>query len=228
VAKPPTRVFIGDSDAHYRRHLVEEVGAARDFEVVGEAGTGQEATERMRLLDPEVALLELEAPQFDGTRLTNAAVRSRLATRTLLLFHTSPAGGVVHEALKAGARGLISKSSDAAAILEAVAAVARGEVVLGTREQTALGDEIGQRKEVDPPGLTEREREVLTLAAEGFTTEYIANSINLSSATVKTYLSRIYRKLGVLNKAAAVAEAIRNGWLQIAIACLLWEPTDFI
>jgi hypothetical protein len=67
-----------------------------------------------------------------------------------------------------------------------------------------------------------------TGAAEGLTTEHIANKVHLSPATVKTYFSRSYRKLGVINKAAAIAEAIRNGWLQIAFVCSLWDPSDFL
>jgi two-component system nitrate/nitrite response regulator NarL len=206
--------------------LVEALSASADLEVVGEADNDQAAIEHIRLSEPEVALLELQSPRFDGIRLIEAVVQNGLTTRAILMFHAPPGGSIVHKALRAGARGVVSAQIDAAAMLEAVAAVTNGQLALSAHEQTELGHEIHKRNREDPLRLSERELEVLKLAAEGFTAEYIANSLVLSPATVKTYLSRIYRKLGVSNKAAAVAIAIRNGWLQLAIGVLLWEPPE--
>jgi DNA-binding NarL/FixJ family response regulator len=208
---PRTRIFIGDSDADYRRRLVEALSATGAFELVGETDSDHAAIEQMRRLEPEMALLELSAPQFDGIRLIEAAVEHRLTMCAILMFDVPPGGDVIHDALNAGARGVISKRMDAAAMLQAVGAVR---------------SEQNERNQADRRCLTERELDVLRLTAEGFSAEDVANKLALSPATIKTYLSRIYSKLGASNKAAAVASAIRNGWLQSAVAFVLLEPPE--
>jgi two-component system nitrate/nitrite response regulator NarL len=117
----------------------------------------------------------------------------------------------VYEAVEAGARGYISKESDADAVCDAVAAIAAGETIIGPETAGAIAEEIRLRAPAERTALSKREREILKLTANGDSAPEIAKQLYLSPATVKTHLQRIYQKLGVSDRAAAVAEAMRRG-----------------
>ena len=124
-------------------------------------------------------------------------------------------GAVVHRALAAGAAGYLAKSAERAVVCDAVEAIARGDTVLDPSLQSALVAEVrAQGVESDRPWLTEREREVLVLVAEGLSAPAIGKRLHLAPGTVKTHLGHLYEKLGVSDRAACVAEAMRRGLLE--------------
>jgi two-component system nitrate/nitrite response regulator NarL len=152
-------------------------------------------------------------PGLDGLEVVKAAARGGLGSRVIFLSAYLDSA-TVYEAVEAGARGYLSKDSDADVICDAIVKVARGETVMGLETQRAIAEEIRMRAPAEPSPLSRREREILRLTAEGESATDIASRLFLSPATVKTHLQRIYQKLGVSDRAAAVAEAMRRGLLE--------------
>jgi two-component system, NarL family, nitrate/nitrite response regulator NarL len=143
----------------------------------------------------------------------NAVARDGLRTRVVLIG-ARPEPGQVYAALAAGAAGYLTKDTDARELCDAIAAVARGRTVVAEELQAGIADEIRLRARRDRPLMSERERQTLKLIADGLTAPDIARTLHLSTATVKTHLQHIYEKLGVSERAAAVAEAMRRGLLE--------------
>jgi two-component system nitrate/nitrite response regulator NarL len=221
------RVVVVSRQIARRKGLAESLGKPGSIDPVGTAGSTRQALKLIRSREPDVVVLESDPQRLDGIELLRSAASDGLPIRLLVL---SPAlgQGSAYEALRLGARGLLSSDAPAGSIRRAILAVARGETVLGPDQQIAIGAEIRAQIPVSAPTLSGRERAVLSLAADGSTNEAIAKRLELSESTVKTYLSRTYRKLGVTSKASAVARAIREGLLELAIGCFLWQQLDFI
>lgn len=211
----PTRVRVVVADDHplYREGVVRAVRERPEFELVGEAADGRTALDAIRELVPDVAVLDVKMPELDGLQVLNAIRRDGLATRVVLLSAFLD-GAVVFEAVAAGASAYLSKDAGRPEICDAIAAVARGETVLSREAQAGIASEVRTRGHVDRPALTSREQEVLVLVAEGHAAPEIGRRIYLSTATVKGHLQSIYEKLGVSDRAAAVAEAMRRGLLE--------------
>ena len=150
---------------------------------------------------------------MDAISITKAIERDGLPTRVLLISASTDTT-IVYEAIRAGAYSYISKDAGRREICEAIAGVARGETVLTKNMQAALVGHVRGRQEEDRPVLTSREREVLVFLADGSSAPQIAEKLYLSPATVKTHLANLYGKLGVSDRAAAVAEAMRRGLLE--------------
>ena len=213
---PASRVTVVIADDHplYREGLARAVSSRPDLELVGEAGEGREALELIRHLKPAVAVLDLHMPGLEGVEVVEAAKRDRLETRVLMLS-AAVDSALVYRAVAAGAAGYWSKDADRTVICDAIAAVARGESVLDPSLQAGVFGEIHSREVDDErPVLTEREQEILGLVARGLTAPAIGKELFLSPATVKTHLGHLYDKLGVGDRAAAVAEAMRRGLLE--------------
>jgi two-component system nitrate/nitrite response regulator NarL len=159
-------------------------------------------------------VVDLRLPEIDGVAIANAVARDRLPTRVLVLSaFTEPP--LVYEALAAGAAGYFSKDADRDAVLDAIAAVARGESRVEPRLQSGLIDELrGRAAASERALLTPRELEVVRLMADGLSAPAIGKRLYLAAATVKSHQARIYEKLGVSDRAAAVAEAMRRGLLE--------------
>jgi two-component system nitrate/nitrite response regulator NarL len=206
-------VFIADDHPVYRDGLAEAIKRRPDLELVGHAESGREALEKIRELQPAVAIVDAKMPELDGTDVTRAVVRDDLPTKIIFLSGYLDSR-TIYAAMEAGARGFISKDSRPETICAAVLEVARGGTVLGSETHAALRDEIKTRSPSPTNPLTEREREILRLVADGHQVASIAERIYLSPATVKTHLQRTYQKLGVSDRAAAVAEAMRRGLLE--------------
>ena len=198
----------------FREGVARAVRDRPDLELVGEVGDGRAALAGIRELSPAVAVVDLRLPEIDGVGIANAVARDGLATRVLVLSaFTDPR--LVYEAMSAGAAGFFSKDADREAVLDAVAAVARGESRVEPRLQSALFAEMRERARDDErPLLTPREREVLGLMAEGLSAPAIGRRLYLATATVKSHQARLYEKLGVSDRAAAVAAAMRAGLLE--------------
>jgi two-component system nitrate/nitrite response regulator NarL len=198
----------------YRRGLVRAVSARHDLELVAEASNGREALDAILAAEPDVALLDIRMPELDGLAVTRA-VRSRgLDTPVLLLTGSEDAEGL-YTALAAGASGYLLKTSEPDEICDAIAAVARGEVLFSRELHAALAQEIRAREQgPDRPFLTERELDVMRLTAAGRSSTEIAGDLHLSVATVRTHLQNSYHKLEVSDRAAAVAKAMRLGLIE--------------
>jgi two-component system nitrate/nitrite response regulator NarL len=212
---PPSRrirVFLADDHPLFLEGVVRAVRERPCLELVGSATDGQEALAGLRRLVPDVAVLDVRMGAVGGREVLAAANRERLPTRVLFLSAYLE-DDVVYGALAAGAAGYLSKEMDRDAILDAVAAAARGEVVLSPEVQTGVAREIQRRETLGRPRLTPRELEILALAAQGSSTPEIAGTLHLSAATVKTHLQNAYDKLGVTDRTSAVAVALRRGLL---------------
>ncbi len=204
---------MADDHPVYRDGIVRAVKERPDLELVGEAGTGREALEAIRELEPDVAVLDMKMPDLDGRQVLNAIERDGLATRVVFVSAYLDSE-IVYAAIGSGAKAYLSKESTRQEICDAVAAVARGDTVFSQEVQRGLAHEIQRRSTDERPLLTPREREILKLTADGLSAPDIGKRLYLSPATVKTHLQHLYEKLGVSDRAAAVAEAMRRGLLE--------------
>lgn len=211
MTTPPLRLLIADDHAVVRAGLRALFESGSDFDVIAEAGSGEEAVRLALELAPDVVLMDLRfADGIDGVEALRRVTAKAPGTAVVML--TSYAGHAdVVRALEAGARGYVLKAGAPEALFQAVRDAAGGGLGLA---QEVIGALVG-RVVSPPPELTEREREVVRLMADGNSNRAIAESLYLSEATVKTHLVRIYRKLGVDNRAAAVSEAVRRGLLEL-------------
>jgi two-component system, NarL family, nitrate/nitrite response regulator NarL len=207
------RVFVADDHPLLREGLARAIKSAPELELVGRASDGREALAAIRTLVPDVALLDIRMPGLGGMEVAHALLRDQVGTRVVFLTGYVDSS-VAYRALAEGAAGVISKEAGADAVCEAINAVARGEVVLSPEVQGSLAEAIRERGQPDEPALTPREREVLVLISEGLSAPDIGQRLFLSAATVKGHLRNIYDKLGVSDRAAAVAEAMRRGLLE--------------
>jgi two-component system, NarL family, nitrate/nitrite response regulator NarL len=208
------RVVVADDHPLFREALDRAVRQRPELELVGAAPDGRAALEAIRELAPDVAVLDLRLPGLDGIQILNAVTRDRLATRTLILS-ASGDPEVVYRAVQGGAAGYFLKEADRDAILDAIAAVTRGRTAIDPTLQAGVFDQIRLRGTgEDRPILTAREREVLALTADGLSAPQIAERLIVALPTVKTHQARLYEKLGVSERAAAVAEAMRRGLLE--------------
>ena len=208
-----TTVFVADDHPVFRDGLVRALKSRPEFELVGEAGDGREALDALRRLTPAVALLDVKMPGLDGSAVTQALKRENEPTRVVLISAHAPSE-LVYRGIANGAAAYLSKESTREEICDTVAAVARGETRLAPDIQTELVRQIQMRAVEDRPALSPREREVLALIADGLSAPDIAKQLFLSPATVKTHLQSLYEKLGVSDRAAAVATAMRLGLLE--------------
>jgi two-component system, NarL family, nitrate/nitrite response regulator NarL len=206
-------VVVADDHPVYRGAIAGIVEAHPELELVGEADTGRKALELIVGVRPDVAVLDVRMPDLDGISVLRAVVRDRLATRVMLLS-AEVDGATAHDAVAAGAAGYVSKRSGAADIGRAIMAVVRGDTVLAPEIQSGLAAEIRARADASPRLLSDRELEVLRMTADGRSAPEIGKELFLSAATVKTHLQRIYEKLGVTDRASAVAEGMRRGLLE--------------
>ncbi|MCU0307258.1 MAG: response regulator transcription factor [Thermoleophilia bacterium] len=206
---PSTSVLVADDHPLFRETLAHTVRTSPDLALVAECADGGAALERIRALRPQVAVIDRALPGLHGDEVLAKVVEEALPTRVLIISG-SFAAEEVYEVLAAGAAGFVSKNVERAVVLEAIRAVGRGETALSPDIQGQLAARIRAMPR-DTGGLTDREVEVLALVAEGLSAAAIGRRMHLSEATIKTHLHRLYEKLGVSERAAAVAEAMRRG-----------------
>lgn len=208
------RVIVADDHPLYREGIVRAVKDRPDLELVGEAADGRRALELIKEVEPDVAVLDIRMPELEGTQVLSALRRDGVATEVLFLsaFMESE---LAYKTVAEGARGYLSKEASRQEICDAIVTVARGGTALAPEVQAGLAQEIQVRERADGrPTLTPREFEVLQMIAEGMSAPGIAQALHLSTTTVKTHLHTLYEKLGVSDRAAAVAEAMRRGLLE--------------
>ena len=206
-------VVVADDHPLYRDGVVRALTASGQVDVVAEAGDGRAALNVIRDLVPDVALVDYRLPELDGVAIAHAVRRDGLATRVLLVSAFTDSG-VVYKALETGASGFLPKEARREEIVDGVLACARGEHVLPPGVAAGLVAEIRLRKQHDTPVLTDREQEILRLIADGNSLPEIAKQLFLGVTTVKTHVQHLYEKLGVSDRAAAVAVAMRRGLLE--------------
>jgi DNA-binding NarL/FixJ family response regulator len=210
VTETAIRLLIADDHPIVRDGLRGMFAGDPDFEVLGEAGDGAQAVELARALDPDVILMDLRMPRMDGVAAIKELARLGIAARVLVLT-TYDTDRDVLPAIEAGATGYLLKDTGRDELVRAVRTAARGEAVLSPSVATRL---LGQvRAPADP--LSARELEVLQLIAGGATNREVATRLFISEATVKSHVLHIYTKLGVNDRAAAVAVAFRRGLLTL-------------
>ena len=202
----PIRVLLVDGHALLRDALLTFLDAEDGIEVVGQAADGNEALAEAARVAPDVVLMEASLPALDGIAATRAMAQAAPQAKVLLLA-AQAAPDRVAQALQAGARGYLSKHSRAAELARAVRAVAAGERYLGSGVAEPPAQAAG-----GPLGLlTDTERRILKLTAEGKSNVEMAQMLSLSHRTVETYRLIMMRKLGIRGLPALVKLAIRQG-----------------
>jgi two-component system nitrate/nitrite response regulator NarL len=183
-----------------------------ELELVGQAEDGPAALEEIRSLAPDVCVLDVKMPGLGGVEVLKTLEREGIDVRVVFVsaYYDSD---VVYGALGSGASGYLSKDSTGDEICDALVAAAQGRTTLGTDVQAAVAQEIRRRSGDQERLLTPREDQILRLTADGMSAPDIARQLHLGATTVKTHLQRVYEKLGVSDRAAAVAEAMRRGIL---------------
>jgi DNA-binding NarL/FixJ family response regulator len=208
------RVLVADDHPIVRDGLRLLLGSLPDVEVVGEAASGTEAVVAAASLQPDVVVMDLHMPELNGIEATRRLVQAQpsVAVLVLTMFDDDDS---VFAAMRAGARGYLLKDADQAEIVRAVRAVASGEAIFGPAIATRVLGYFAAAKPayVIPafPELTERERQVLELIAQGQSNAEITRRLVVSPKTVRNHISNIFAKLQVADRAQAIVRAREAG-----------------
>ena len=209
------RVLLGDDHTVLRQGLRKILEDRRDWRVVAEAGNGRDAVREAIEQNPDVAVLDIGMPLLTGIEATRQIVRRAPGVRILILsMHSDQA--YVTQAVQAGARGYLLKESAGSELIAAIAAVAAGKTFFSPAVAQVVFDDyvrsLSERGITDRyDALSEREREVLQLVAEGKSSKEIADVLSISPATVETHRTHLLQKLGLRNTAEVVRYAARRG-----------------
>jgi DNA-binding NarL/FixJ family response regulator len=210
VSDGAVRVVVADDHPLFRQGLRAVLASAQGVELVGEASTGHEAVEAAGELLPDVVLMDLRMPDLSGVEATRRIVREHPGARVLVLtMHEDDDS--VFAALRAGARGYLLKGSEEEELLRAIHAVAAGEAIFGPAIASRLVSYFGLERPTPFPGLTQRERTILALLAEGRSNQSIASELTLSLKTVRNHVSNVFTKLQVADRAQAIVKARAAG-----------------
>ncbi|MGV9413204.1 response regulator [Nocardia sp. NPDC003693] len=213
------RVVIADDQALVRAGFAALLNAQDDIEVVGEAENGDQAVRRVREFEPEVVLMDIRMPVLDGLAATRAiAADPDLAGVRVIVLTTFELDEYVFEAMRAGATGFLVKHTEPADLVKAVRVVAGGDALLSPSVTRRLVAEFATHAKPAPAAtltvLTDREREVMALVAEGLTNAEIAGRLFMSPATARTHVSRILVKLGARDRTQLVVIAYESGMVR--------------
>jgi DNA-binding NarL/FixJ family response regulator len=205
----PIRLLIADDHPVVRDGLRGIFEASDEFEVAGLAVNGRDAVDKAAVIKPDVILMDLRMPEMDGVTAIRKLAERGITTRVLVLTTFDTDSDVV-PAIEAGATGYLLKDSPPEELLRGVRAAARGEAVLSPSVATRL---LGQVRSPAQEPLSQRELDVLGLIADGASNRDAATRLYISEATVKTHVLHIFAKLGVNDRAAAVAIGFQRGLL---------------
>jgi two-component system nitrate/nitrite response regulator NarL len=207
------RVLIADDHPLFLFAIAHSVNSREELELVGQARTGREAIAVALDTRPDLAVLDVEMPDLDGLDVLEAMRREGLSTRVLFVSGSLDAAKS-YSLIEAGAAGVLEKDAMPEQIGDALIRIAQGETVLAPSVQAGLMREVRDRRERTPTVLSRREAEVLEFLAAGLSAPQIAAELHLSTSTIKTHLQRLYERLGVSDRAAAVAEGMRRGLIE--------------
>jgi DNA-binding NarL/FixJ family response regulator len=214
--RKPARVVVADDQTVVREGIVMLLGLLPGIEVVGSAGDGDEAVKLVAELSPDVVLMDLRMPRCDGVEATRR-IRSDHPETQVVILTTYADDESLFPALRAGARGYLTKDAGGDEIVRAVESVLSGDAGLSPSIQRRLLERLSEPEPRPaaaaeaPDGLTARECEVLVLIAEGLTNQDIARRLHVSTATVKTHINNLFAKTGLKDRAQAVRYAYAKG-----------------
>jgi DNA-binding NarL/FixJ family response regulator len=211
----PVRVFVVDDHTVVRRGLQAYLETVDDMEVIGEAAEGREALDGIAALaaagrPPDVVLMDLLMPGMDGVTAT-AAITQRYPEMEVVAMTSFTEADKVHGALRAGAAGYLLKDAEADEVTTAIRAARRGEVHLDPAIAKQLTRSLVASEPRTVTALTDREREILVLVAQGLSNQQIADALVISERTARTHVSNILSKLGLASRTQAALLAIREG-----------------
>lgn len=207
----PIRILIVDDHAVIRDGITAMLEPHSDLDVVGTAADGDDAVRLATELHPDVVLMDLRMPSTDGVTAT-ATITALPSPPRVLVLTTYDSDADIVRAIAAGAIGYLLKDTPRAQLLDAIRASARGDTVLTPAVATKL---VRHQHAQQPEPLSAREQQVLRLVAQGSTNRDIARQLNVAEATVKTYLTRIFTKLDVDDRTAAVTTALARRLLPL-------------
>ncbi|HRW50308.1 MAG: response regulator transcription factor [Caldilinea sp.] len=209
------RVLLADDHAVVRQGIRDFLEEEADIVVVAEAADGASARRQIEDHLPDVAVLDIRMPNASGIDVVRWATEQGLPVRMLILtaYDDDP---FVLAAMEAGASGYVLKNADASQIVSAVRAVAAGQVAIGAEAARALVTQLAGASANHVEALTDREIDVLKLAAEGLTNRGIGRQLSISDRTVQGHLANIYAKLGVASRTEAVTKALQLGWIELS------------
>ncbi len=208
------QVLVADDHPIFRDGMARAINAHPDLHLLGHVSDGTKALAAIRRYEPDVAVMDIDMPGLTGLEVLTQLVDEDLPTRVVLISSHLD-GPTVHAAIAGGAFGFLSKDAGPAEIGAAVIAALEGEVTLSPAASSVLAKAVREHR--GSPAdlvLTDREQEVLELIADGKSAPEIGGALNLAPATVKSHLHTLYTKLGVSDRAAAVAVAMRRGVLR--------------
>jgi len=204
----PIRVVLVDDHAIVREGLSSMLSTQADMCIVGEAGTGAEAVTLIAREQPDVVLLDLEMPDMSGAEVLEC-IRGQVPRPRGIILTAYGSDERILEAVRAGAKGYVLKEAGLAEVLNAVRVVAAGGSLIDAERLLSSMERV-LRNEKTQEVLTSRERAILTFIARGLSNRAIASELHLAERTVKFYATIIFQKLGVTNRAEAVAKALQE------------------
>ena len=209
------RVLVADDHPVFRQGLVSLLQQYPELEVVGEATNGNEAVAKAKQSQPDVVIMDICMPGGNGVAAT-VVLQQILPQTKVVMFTVSDNDDDLFDAIKAGARGYLLKSIELQELIDSIRLVAEGEAIISPNMAGRLLDEFREGKDqtYNKPGeLSQREREILRLVAEGTSNKQIADLLYIGETTVKSHLRSMLQKLHARNRAEAVALAAAKGWL---------------
>ena len=217
--KEKTRVLIADDHALLREAMRNLLDRQEDIEIVGEASDGEEAVKLSSKLKPDIAIMDIVMPKLNGIEASKEIKKISPATAIIILTAYDDAQYVLG-LLEAGAAGYLLKSARGRDVVAAIRAVREGESVLhpsiiAMLLKRAMGLQVNESKPMSKESLTEREIEVLKLAAQGMSNKEIAENLSVTVRTVKAHISNLFAKMDVASRTEAILKAVREGWLDL-------------
>jgi DNA-binding NarL/FixJ family response regulator len=206
------RILVADDHPVVRAGLVAMLGTQPDFQVVGEAETGTQVIAQASRLAPDVILLDLEMPELDGVQVMER-LRQNNSSARVVVFTAYDTDEKILGALQAGAKGYLLKGAPRKQVFDAIRTVNAGGSLLQSVVASKLIEQVSARDKIE---LTEREREVLDLLAQGKSNKQIADTLSITERTAKFHVSAIMSKLGASNRTEAVTRAARRGLIKLS------------
>ena len=210
----PIRILIADDHTLFREGVKALLGSMPLMEVVGEAASGLETVDNAEALQPDIVLMDIQMPELNGIEATRQIVRTspHIGVIIVTMFADDDS---VFSAMRAGARGYVLKGAKQEEMLRVIQAVARGEALFGPAIATRLQSYFSTPQTETPPNafpdLTERERELLDLLAQGMNNSDIARKLNITPKTVRNHCSNIFSKMQVVDRTQAIIQARNAG-----------------